>query len=144
MTADALPNDALSMPSNGTGGQPPWSRVEGKTKVNFQGILPDSGSIRRGVHFWKVPFALMLSPGWRIYSRESRWWRTKIGAYDSLSLSLSLSHTHTHTHTHTPSLSLSLTHTHTHTDSLSLSHTHTHTDSLSLSHTRDGAPRGGA
>ena len=30
-------------------------------------MLPDSGSIIRGVHFSEVPFALMLSPGW---SRE--------------------------------------------------------------------------
>jgi hypothetical protein len=27
-------------------------------------MLPDSGSILRGVHFWEVSFALMLSPGW--------------------------------------------------------------------------------
>ena len=27
-------------------------------------MLPDSGSILRGVHFWEVPFALMLSPVW--------------------------------------------------------------------------------
>ena len=43
---------------------PPWSRVEGKYLVNFQGVLPDSGSILGSVHFWEVPFALMLSPGW--------------------------------------------------------------------------------
>ena len=27
-------------------------------------MLPDSGSILRGVHFREVPIALMLSPGW--------------------------------------------------------------------------------
>ena len=27
-------------------------------------MLPDSGSILRGIHFWEVQFALMLSPGW--------------------------------------------------------------------------------
>ena len=43
---------------------PPWSRVEGKYLVDFQGMLPDSGSILRGVHFWEVQSALMLSPGW--------------------------------------------------------------------------------
>ena len=42
----------------------PWSPVEGKYSVIFQGMLPGSGSIRRGVHFWEVPFALMLYPGW--------------------------------------------------------------------------------
>ena len=42
---------------------PPWSRVEGKCSVNFQEMLPDAGSILRGVHFWGLPFALMLSPG---------------------------------------------------------------------------------
>ena len=29
-------------------------------------MLPDSGSIQRGVHFWKVLFAFMLSPGWTL------------------------------------------------------------------------------
>ena len=36
----------------------------GKYLVNSRGMLPDSGSILRGVHFWEVPFACMLSPGW--------------------------------------------------------------------------------
>ena len=44
-------------------GLPPWSRVEGKYVVNFQGMLSDSGSIVRGVHFWEEPFALISSPG---------------------------------------------------------------------------------
>ena len=35
---------------------PPWSRVEGKYLLNFRGMLPDSGSILWGVHFWDVPF----------------------------------------------------------------------------------------
>ena len=43
---------------------PPWSRVEGKDLISFQGMLPDSGSILDGVHVWEVPCALMLSPGW--------------------------------------------------------------------------------
>ena len=43
---------------------PPWSRSDGKKCVNFQGMLPGSGSILKGVHFWEVPFALMLSSGW--------------------------------------------------------------------------------
>ena len=43
---------------------PPWSRVEGKHAENFRGMLSDSGSILRGVHSFKMPFALMLSPGW--------------------------------------------------------------------------------
>ena len=29
------------------------------------GMLPGCGSILRGVDFWEVPFALMLSPGWK-------------------------------------------------------------------------------
>ena len=41
----------------------PWSRVEGKYLAKCQGMLPNSGIILRGVHFWEVPFALMLSPG---------------------------------------------------------------------------------
>jgi hypothetical protein len=44
---------------------PPYGRVEGKYLVNFQGILRHSGNIQRGVHFWEVPFVLMLSPGGR-------------------------------------------------------------------------------
>ena len=42
---------------------PPWSRVEGNCLVNFRAMLPGAGSILRGVHFWEMPFALMLSPG---------------------------------------------------------------------------------
>ena len=47
----------------GSSGQPPCSRVEGKYSVNFEGMLPGSGSNLRGIHFWEVTFALMLSPG---------------------------------------------------------------------------------
>ena len=43
---------------------PPCSRLEGKYFVNFRGMLPDSGSILRGVHFRKVPFAPKLSSRW--------------------------------------------------------------------------------
>ena len=50
---------------------PPWSRFEGKYLVNFQGMLPDSGSMLRGINFWEVPFALMLSPGWGEVERKS-------------------------------------------------------------------------
>ena len=50
-----------------TARNPPWSRGEGKCLVNFRGMLPDSGSILRGVHFWEVLFALMLSPGWLVH-----------------------------------------------------------------------------
>ena len=53
-----------SKPRPVSGLDPPWSRVEGKYLVNFQGMLPDAGGILRGIHFWEVPFALMLSPGW--------------------------------------------------------------------------------
>ena len=44
--------------------EPPWSPVEGKYSVKFQEMLPDSDSIQRVVHFWEVPFALILSSGW--------------------------------------------------------------------------------
>ena len=40
------------------------SRVEGTYVAIFKGMLPGSGSILRNVHFWEVPFALMLSLGW--------------------------------------------------------------------------------
>jgi len=30
---------------------PPWRRVEGKYSVNIQGMLPDSGSVPRGLDF---------------------------------------------------------------------------------------------
>ena len=51
---------------------PPWSRVEGKYPVNFQGMLPDSGSILRVVHFWEVASARMLCPG-RFGAGGARW-----------------------------------------------------------------------
>ena len=57
--------DALNMLDEHQVTPPPSGRVEGKYKVNFWGILPDAGSIAGGIHFWEVPFALMLSPGWR-------------------------------------------------------------------------------
>jgi len=50
---------------------PPWNRVEGKGSVNFRGMLPDSGSVLRGVPLWEVPFALMLSPGWKMPTGSS-------------------------------------------------------------------------
>jgi len=46
--------------------EPPWSRVEGKYLANFQGMLPDSGSIQKGFHFWEMPSALMVFPEWGI------------------------------------------------------------------------------
>ena len=62
----------LSMPSSlgrGERADPPWGRAEGIYLADFQGMLPDSGSILWGFHFWEVPFALMLSPGWTCFGR---------------------------------------------------------------------------
>ena len=50
--------------SSNAGDTPPWSRGEGRYLVNFRGMLPDSGSILAGFHFWEVQFVLMVSPGW--------------------------------------------------------------------------------
>ena len=62
----ASPLRRLTSPKSGkpTLHTPPWSRFEGKYLVGVQGMLPDAGSILRGVHFWEVPFALIMSPGW--------------------------------------------------------------------------------
>ena len=53
--------------------QPPWSRVEGKGLVDFQGLLPNSGNVLRGVHFREVPFALVLSQGRSTYPKTETW-----------------------------------------------------------------------
>jgi len=57
---------AGAMPGSREKAVPLWSRVEGKYLVNPQEMLPDSGSILRGVYFWEVPFAIMLSSGWGV------------------------------------------------------------------------------
>ena len=57
---------------------PLLSQVEGKYLVNFQGVLPDSSSILRGVHFWEGPFALMVSPGWLAGKGRSVAWNQEI------------------------------------------------------------------